>query len=33
MSKFIKLFFSTPIANPYIVTIGNLSVSVLITIV
>ena len=33
MSKFIKLFFSTPIADPYIVTIGNLSVSVLVTIV
>ena len=32
MSKFIKLFFSTPIANPYIVTIGNLAISVLVTI-
>ena len=32
MSKFVKLFFSAPIADPYIVTIGNLTVSILVTI-
>lgn len=33
MSKFIRLFFSKPIANPYIVTIGNLVFSVVATFV